>query len=233
MLNGNRRYRRHVKDLRALVEKLHISNLTTELVPVEHQLAHASSVYHLAEGNEKTAIFCNDSNGEYANIFLGFGHKRKIFKIKQFYSPDSLCGLYAALTDYLGFETLDGEFKVMGLAAHGDSEKYDLSPLARFERGKLKVDTRLITTIGMRRYKAKSRGHYFSRKLVEMLGPRRAGHLLEGPGGISLRDVPLPHQGILVRVQSADISQQRPAKLTRPARSSPDASMKGDKCRLE
>ena len=48
----------------------------------------------------------------------------KIFKIKQFYSPDSLCGLYAALTDYLGFETLDGEFKVMGLAAHGDSEKY-------------------------------------------------------------------------------------------------------------
>lgn len=181
LLNGNRRYRRHVKDLRTLVEKLHISNLTTELVPVEHQLAHASSVYHLAEGNEKTAIFCNDAKGEYANIFLGYGYKGKIFKIKQFYSPDSLCGLYAALTDYLGFETLDGEFKVMGLAAHGDSEKYDLSPLARFERGKLKVDTRLITTIGMRRYKAKSRGHYFSRKLVKMLGPRRAGHLLEDP----------------------------------------------------
>ena len=181
LLNGNRRYRRHVKDLRALVEKLHISNLTTQLVPVEHQLAHASSVYHLAGGDEKTAIFCNDSKGEYANIFLGYGHKGKIVKIKQFYSPDSLCGLYSALTDYLGFETLDGEFKVMGLAAYGDAEKYDLSSLAKFKRGRLKVDTRLVTTIGMRRYKAKSRGHFFSRELVKMLGPRRAGHLLEDP----------------------------------------------------
>ena len=63
LLNGNRRYRRHVKDLRTLVEKLHISNLTTELVPVEHQLAHASSVYHLAESNEKTAIFCTKAFG--------------------------------------------------------------------------------------------------------------------------------------------------------------------------
>ena len=181
LLNGNRRYRRHVKDLRALVEKLHISSLTTQLVPVEHQLAHASSVYHLAGGDEKTAIFCNDSKGEYANIFLGYGHKGKIVKIKQFYSPDSLCGLYSALTDYLGFETLDGEFKVMGLAAYGDAEKYDLSSLAKFKRGRLKVDTRLVTTIGMRRYKAKSRGHFFSRELVKMLGPRRAGHLLEDP----------------------------------------------------
>ena len=181
LLNGNRRYRRHVKDLRALVEKLHISNLTTQLVPVEHQLAHASSVYHLAGGDEKTAIFCNDSKGEYANIFLGYGHKGKIVKIKQFYSPDSLCGLYSALTDYLGFETLDGELKVMGLAAYGDAEKYDLSSLAKFKRGRLKVDTRLVTTIGMRRYKAKSRGHFFSRELVKMLGPRRAGHLLEDP----------------------------------------------------
>ncbi len=181
LLNGNRRYRRHVKDLRALVEKLHISNLTTQLVPVEHQLAHASSVYHLAGGDEKTAIFCNDSKGEYANIFLGYGHKGKIVKIKQFYSPDSLCGLYSALTDYLGFETLDGELKVMGLAAYGDAQKYDLSSLAKFKRGRLKVDTRLVTTIGMRRYKAKSRGHFFSRELVKMLGPRRAGHLLEDP----------------------------------------------------
>ena len=181
LLNGNRRYRRHVKDLRALVEKLHISSLTTQLVPVEHQLAHASSVYHLAGGDEKTAIFCNDSKGEYANIFLGYGHKGKIVKIKQFYSPDSLCGLYSALTDYLGFETLDGELKVMGLAAYGDAQKYDLSSLAKFKRGRLKVDTRLVTTIGMRRYKAKSRGHFFSRELVKMLGPRRAGHLLEDP----------------------------------------------------
>lgn len=181
LFNGNRRYRRYVRELRQLLERLHMSPNKVKLVPVEHQLAHASSAYHLAETNEKTAIFCNDAKGEYASIFLGSGHKGQIKKIKRFYNPDSLCGMYAALTDYLGFEILDGEYKVMGIAAYGDPNKYDLSYLARFDGKQFKVDTRLITTIGLRRYKAKSKGHYFSAKLVEKLGPRRAGNLLEDP----------------------------------------------------
>ena len=89
--------------------------------------------------------------------------------------------MYAAMTDYLGFEILDGEQKVMGIAAYGDQEKYDLSWLARFDGKDFRVDTRLITTIGLRRYKARSKGHYFSAKLVEKLGPRRVGNLLEDP----------------------------------------------------
>ncbi|MDD9889827.1 MAG: carbamoyltransferase [Gammaproteobacteria bacterium] len=181
LFNGNRRYRRYLKELRELVERLHISNVETELVPVEHQLAHASSCYHLNESDKKTAIFCVDSKGEYSNVFLGIGHKGKIEKVKEFYNPDSLCGMYAALTDYLGFEILDGEFKVMGIAPFGDSDKYDLSPLAQFDGKNFKVNNKLISTIGLRRYKAKSRGHYFSKRLVEMLGPRRAGNLLEDP----------------------------------------------------
>ncbi|MDD9959145.1 MAG: carbamoyltransferase, partial [Gammaproteobacteria bacterium] len=181
LFNGNRRYRRYLKELRELVERLHISNVETELVPVEHQLAHASSCYHLNESDKKTAIFCVDSKGEYSNVFLGIGHKGKIEKVKEFYNPDSLCGMYAALTDYLGFEILDGEFKVMGIAPFGDPDKYDLSPLAQFDGKNFKVNNKLISTIGLRRYKAKSRGHYFSKRLVEMLGPRRAGNLLEDP----------------------------------------------------
>ena len=66
---------------------------------IEHQLAHASSAYHLDEREGKTAIFCNDSKGEYANIFLGYGENGKIERVKEFYNPDSLCGMYAALTD--------------------------------------------------------------------------------------------------------------------------------------
>ncbi len=181
LFNGNRRYRRHRKELKGLLERLHMPANKAKLVPVEHQLAHASSAYHLAETDEPTAIFCNDSKGEYASIYLGCGNNGKIKKIRRFYNPDSLCGMYAALTDYLGFEILDGEFKVMGIAAYGDPDKYDLSYLAKFDGKNFKVNTRLITTVGLRRYKAKSRGHYFSPKLVEKLGPRRAGNLLEDP----------------------------------------------------
>jgi len=181
LFNGNRRYRRYLKELRELVQRLHISNTATQLVSVEHQLAHASSCYHINESDEKTAIFCVDSKGEYSNIFLGYGHKGKIEKIKEFYNPDSLCGMYAALTDYLGFEAIDGEFKVMGIAPFGDPDKYDLSALAEFDGKDFRVNNQLISTIGLRRYKAKSKGHYFSQKLVDMLGPRRAGHLMEDP----------------------------------------------------
>lgn len=181
LFNGNRRYRRYIRELKGLLERLHIPLSTTKIVPVEHQLAHASSCYHLNESKQKTAIFCIDSKGEYSNMFLGYGEDGKIVKIKEFYNPDSLCGMYAALTDYLGFEILDGEFKVMGIAPYGNAMKYDLSPLAHFTGKQFKVNNKLISTIGMRRYKDKSRGHYFSQKLVDMLGPRRVGNLVEDP----------------------------------------------------
>ncbi|MEQ8954499.1 MAG: carbamoyltransferase C-terminal domain-containing protein, partial [Gammaproteobacteria bacterium] len=68
-----------------------------------------------------------------------------------------------------------------GIAPFGDPNKYDLSPLAKIRNKKFYVDTRLIGTVGLRRYKAKSRGHYFSQKLVDMLGPRRVGNLVDDP----------------------------------------------------
>ena len=181
LLNGNRRYRRYIAELKKLLEKLQIPADKVKIVSVEHQLAHASSAYHLDEREGKTAIFCNDSKGEYSNIFLGYGENGKIERVKEFYNPDSLCGMYAALTDYLGFEILKGEIKVMGIAPFGDASKYDLSSLAKFNGKKFKVDNTLIGTVGIRRYKAKSKGHYFSQKLVDMLGPRRVGNLTDDP----------------------------------------------------
>jgi predicted NodU family carbamoyl transferase len=91
-----------------------------EIVPVEHHLAHASSAYHCSGFKEKTAILGIDGKGEYATTFFGYGENGKIHKIKEFYDPDSLGGLYGALTEFLGFEMLDGEYKVMGMAPYGD-----------------------------------------------------------------------------------------------------------------
>ena len=181
IFNGNRRYRRHVRQLKVFLEQLQIPWGQIKFVPVEHQLAHASSCYHLSGYKEKTAILTIDSRGEYAVMLLAQGVDGKIKKIKEFYDPDSLSGMYAAITDYLGFEILDGEFKVMGLAPFGDPDKYDLSSLVDFSWKNFKVDNQLISTVGFRRYKAKSRGHYFSRKLVEMLGPRREGAIMDDP----------------------------------------------------
>ncbi len=181
LLNGNRRYHRYVRKIRSLLEKLQIPWNKIKFVPVEHQLAHASSGYHLSGFSGKTAILTIDSRGEYATILLAEGNDGTISKIREFYDPDSLSGMYAAITDYLGFEILDGEFKVMGMSPFGDPDRYDLSFLAHFNGKNFKVDNKLISTVGFRRYKAKSRGHFFSRKLIEKLGPRREGALVDDP----------------------------------------------------
>jgi carbamoyltransferase len=182
---GNRRYYRYKKRVEWCLQQLGFDLKKIDIVPVEHHLAHAASAYHCAGFTEKTAILGIDGKGEYATTFFGYGENGKIHKIKEFYDPDSLGGLYGAITEYLGFEMLDGEYKVMGMAPYGDASKYDFSRLAKFENGELIVNTDYANVIGFRRYKekenGKSRGFYFSPKLIDWLGPRRSGDIADDP----------------------------------------------------
>ena len=181
LFNGNRRYRRYVGRIRQMLEGLGFVWDKLEFEPVEHHLAHASSCYHLSGFKEKTAIMGIDGKGEYATTFFGYGENGKIHKIREFYDPDSLGGLYGAITEYLGFDMLDGEYKVMGMAPYGDPDKYDLSRLAKFDDGDFEVNTRLANVVGLRRYREKGKGFYFSPRLVEWLGPRREGDVADEP----------------------------------------------------
>jgi carbamoyltransferase len=163
------------------MEQLGIDAKRTPFVPVEHHLAHASSAYHLSGFEEKTAILGIDGKGEYATTFFGYGENGVIHKIKEFYDPDSLGGVYGALTQYLGFEMLDGEFKVMGMAPYGDPDKFDFSRLIRSDGRSIEVDTGMVNTIGLRRYKQDGIGYYFGKKMVEWLGPKREGDEIDDP----------------------------------------------------
>ena len=178
---GNRRYHRYKKRIQWCLQQLGFDLKKVKLQPVEHHLAHASSAYHCSGFTEKTAILGIDGKGEYATTFFGWGENGKIHKIKEFYDPDSLGGLYGAITEYLGFEMLDGEFKVMGMAPYGDAAKYDFSRLAKFENGELTINTDYANVIGFRRYKEKGKGYYFSPKLIDWLGPKREGDIADDP----------------------------------------------------
>ena len=181
LFNGNRHYRRNVKRVRTLLDRLDIDWDKIEFEPVAHHLAHASSAYHLSGFKEKTAILGIDGKGEYATTFFGYGEKGEIHKIKEFYDPDSLGQLYASFTEYLGFEMLDGEYKVMGMAPYGDASRFDLSPLVSFDGNEITVNTELVNTVGVRRYKEDGKGYYFSQKLIDWLGPRRQGDVADDP----------------------------------------------------
>ncbi|CAI08382.1 Carbamoyltransferase, NodU family [Aromatoleum aromaticum EbN1] len=181
ILAGNRRFHRYKKRIEWCLQQLGFDLKKTKIVPVEHHLAHASSAYHCSGFKEKTAILGIDGKGEYATTFFGYGENGRIHKIKEFYDPDSLGGLYGAITEYLGFEMLDGEYKVMGMAPYGDAGKYDFSRLAKFVDGELVVDTDYANVIGFRRYKENGKGYYFSPKLIDWLGPKRAGDIADEP----------------------------------------------------
>lgn len=181
LFNGNRRYRRNRDRVLEAGAELGINWERTEFVPVEHHLAHASSAYHLSGFKEKTAILGVDGKGEYATTFFGYGENGTIHKIKEFYDPDSLSGVYGAITEFLGFEMLDGEYKVMGMAPYGDASRYDLGKLIRRRGRGFEVDTTLVNTVGLRRYKENGVGFYFSDKLIDWLGPRRKGDFADEP----------------------------------------------------
>jgi carbamoyltransferase len=181
LFSGNRRYWRNHKNVMKLLDDLGIDSKRVKFVPVEHHLAHASSAYHLSGFQEKAAIIGIDGKGEYATTFFGYGENGKIHKIKEFYDPDSLGGVYGAMTEYLGFEMLDGEFKVMGMAPYGDPNHFDFSRLIHCENGEFKVNTKLVNTVGFRRYKKDGKGYFFSPELIEWLGPMREGDEKDEP----------------------------------------------------
>ena len=181
ILTGNRRFHRYRRRIEWCLQQLGFDLRKIEIVPVEHHLAHASSAYHCSGFQEKTAIMGIDGKGEYATTFFGWGENGKIHKIKEFFDPDSLGGLYGAITEYLGFEMLDGEYKVMGMAPYGDAARYDFSRLARFENGELVINTDYANVIGFRRYKENGKGYYFSPRLIDWLGPMRHGDVADDP----------------------------------------------------
>jgi carbamoyltransferase len=181
LFNGNRRYRRNVTKIFALLRDLEIDPQRIRFMPVEHHLSHASSAYHLSGFEEKTAIIGLDGKGEYATSFFGYGERGTIHKVKEFFDPDSLGGMYGAMTEYLGFEMLDGEFKVMGMAPYGNPRKHDLNRLIRHNGKSFTVNNRLVNVVGLRRYKENGKGYYFSPRLVEWLGPKRQGDEIDDP----------------------------------------------------
>ncbi|MCK9595253.1 MAG: carbamoyltransferase [Candidatus Omnitrophica bacterium] len=85
---------------------------------IKHHLAHAASSFFVSPF-EDAAVFTADGVGEWSTTSCGFGRGNRISILKEINYPDSLGLLYTAITTYLGFEALEGEGKVMGLAGYG------------------------------------------------------------------------------------------------------------------
>lgn len=112
----------------------------TELVHVEHHLAHAASAYYTSGTRDKQLIVTIDGAGDGVSVGLWRGENGRIEKLHAFPTSGSLGWFYSNVTEGLGWWHGDGEGKTMGLAPYGDPAKCQ-GVLDRFtpkyERGEL------------------------------------------------------------------------------------------------
>lgn len=108
---------------------------------VEHHNAHIYSAV-IPSGYEECAYLTLDAFGDYNSSKIGFYKNNRLITLRKTTFPYSIGIFYTALTQYLGFENVGDEYKVMGLSPYGDetffSEKMD--KLISFKDGSFKMD---------------------------------------------------------------------------------------------
>ena len=146
---------------------------------VEHQLAHgASSLYF--SGMTDAAVLAIDAGGEITSTLIGYSENGNIKKIKEIIGDDSLGNFYSTMTDYLGFNRGNGEYKVMGMAPFGDAKKIKLDHVLWWKkfRKTYKCSDDYVWAIRPDRARIDK---IYSKKMVKELGPEREGDGLSEP----------------------------------------------------
>jgi carbamoyltransferase len=86
---------------------------------LDHHRCHMASCFYPSPFAE-AAVLIMDGAGEAACTTAGTGRGTALTITRQHLLPHSLGHFYAAVTGYLGFKMLDGEYKLMGLSPYGD-----------------------------------------------------------------------------------------------------------------
>jgi carbamoyltransferase len=95
----------------------------TEILHVDHHLAHAASAYFTGGNREKQLIVTMDGSGDGFATCLWRGENGRIDPLEKYPNGGSLGFFYGNVTEALGWVHGDGEGKTMGLAPYGDASK--------------------------------------------------------------------------------------------------------------
>jgi len=104
----------------------HYFGFSPRIELINHQLAHLSSAY-FGSGLERTMLIAYDGSGDSMSCVLAKGDRGSIEFIETYPATNSLGNFYELITQFLGFEPSEGEYKVMGLAPYGMPDAIDLS----------------------------------------------------------------------------------------------------------
>jgi carbamoyltransferase len=94
------------------------NDLADKILFTEHHLSHAASAF-FPSPFEEALILTMDGVGEWATTSVAVGRGNHLEITREIHFPHSLGLLYSAFTYYTGFKVNSGEYKLMGLAPHG------------------------------------------------------------------------------------------------------------------
>lgn len=100
------------------------------IFPVPHHYVHAMHAFMQSPFDHALCLTVDGSGDQFCTVLWDCRDDR-ITPIYEVPMPHSLGWLYAAATEYLGFEAYDGEYKVMGLAAYGQPDPVIQAAVAR------------------------------------------------------------------------------------------------------
>ena len=123
-------HRKYAAELLAGLDKY---GLTSKLVRIEHQEAHAFNAY-FTSGFDEALIFTADGYGSGLAGSVSVGRDGKVERLHGLRYPASLGEFYERVTSSLGFRPTRHAGKIVGLAAHGD-------PMVLYETVKSFFDT--------------------------------------------------------------------------------------------
>lgn len=98
----------------------------------DHHFCHATTAYYGSHfpRNEKILVLTNDGAGDGLCATVSIGENGQLKRITKVKSAHSLAGVYSLTTKLLGFEPLEHEYKLMGMAPYssekGVSEGYKI-----------------------------------------------------------------------------------------------------------
>lgn len=138
----------------------------------DHHEAHAASAFY-PSGMADALVVTFDYSGDGSATTIWRGRQGSLELIRRWPFPQSLGLFYALMTQFLGFDFGEDEYKVMGLASYGAPE-VDLSWLLESRSGDYLFNVQAFRQVGAEQPPLSPQEALFTDLLRDRLGPPRA-----------------------------------------------------------
>src|SRR5450631_925291 len=143
----------------------------------DHHLCHAASSFY-GSGFSEATVACFDFSGDSSSGMVVHAKGDSFRELTRFGRHNSLGLYYGMLTQYLGYQMTNDEYKVMGLSSYGSPKYLDEFATLLRPNG---IDYELDDALDKRRRDAEiftsdfstRQERIFTEKLEDILGPRR------------------------------------------------------------